>query len=244
MAVETSKLGIVAAVSPLSAMDLYATRSCVSPANREGRCLDSFVLRSGPLRYDDLSARFRVDPSSPPTDTEYATCPFHLTDLGFFAKVNAPDGRVTAQWHQPDRWRAAEVSGNDSAQCPLSQTAVPCPPKVNPDKCGIDASYIRAVESSWLFRLEREESWVTWETDKERSDYVDRIWSARGTPFPKVRTSLRRRLQVPVVLSEEPTVKLLVISESLCSPVAHMNHKRLSLVRLLPRQGCLSHIVS
>lgn len=144
------------------------------------------VSEAGPLRYDDFSCRFGVDPSNPPKEDNYETCPHHLTDLNFFDKVNAPKGRVTAHWHQHDLWKAIGMQREGLGHCPVSQAVVPCPPKVFPDKCGIDASYIRAVESPWLFRLEREEAWVSWSTDETQSDYANRIWAARGTSSPKL----------------------------------------------------------
>lgn len=69
----------------------------------------------------------------------------------------------------------------------MSEAPVSCPPKVHRDKCGVDATYVRPVEAPWLFRLEREPEWVTWEIDEKNNDYVDRIWAVRGTAFPKVR---------------------------------------------------------
>ncbi|KAL8451927.1 hypothetical protein Emag_002579 [Eimeria magna] len=137
------------------------------------------MAEAGPLRYDDLSPRFRVDPSVEVKEEDYATCPWHLTDLGFFDKLHTQRGKLTAQWHRNDVWRPTQ-------HCPLNEAAVPCPPKVHPDKCGTDGSYIRPVESPWFYRLEREESWVTWETDDTHNDYVDRIWTAKGTAFPKL----------------------------------------------------------
>ncbi|KAL8433732.1 hypothetical protein ACSSS7_003670 [Eimeria intestinalis] len=137
------------------------------------------MAEAGPLRYDNLSPRFRVDPSVDVKEEEYATCPWHLTDLGFFDKLHLQRGKLTAQWHRQDVWRPTE-------HCPLNEAAVPCPPKVHPDKCGTDGSYIRPVESPWFYRLEREESWVTWDTGGTHSDYVDRIWTAKGTAFPKL----------------------------------------------------------
>ncbi|KAL8442998.1 hypothetical protein Emed_006992 [Eimeria media] len=137
------------------------------------------MAEAGPLRYDDLSPRFRVDPSVEVKEEDYASCPWHLTDLTFFDKMHTQPGKVTAQWHRHDVWRPTQY-------CPLNEADVPCPPKVNPDKCGTDGSYIRPVESPWFYRLEREESWVTWETDDTQNDYVDRIWTAKGTAFPKL----------------------------------------------------------
>ncbi|CDJ39655.1 lipase domain-containing protein, putative [Eimeria tenella] len=141
------------------------------------------VAEAGPLRYDDLSARFRVDPSIQDKNNEYASCPQHLVDTGFFDKVKAPRGRLTAQWGRMDLWKAIGLLGWN---CPVSEVDVPCPPQIYPDKCGVDATYIRPVEAPWLFRLERESTWITWETDETQNDYVDRIWAARGTTFPKL----------------------------------------------------------
>ncbi|KAL8428027.1 hypothetical protein Efla_006933 [Eimeria flavescens] len=137
------------------------------------------MAEAGPLRYDDLSPRFRVDPSIPPKKDAYAACPWHLTDIRFFEKLHTKAGALTAQWHRQDVWMPTR-------HCPLNEAAVPCPPKVNPDKCGTDATYIRPVESPWFYRLEREEAWVTWNTDDANNDYVDRIWTAKGTAFPKL----------------------------------------------------------
>lgn len=144
------------------------------------------LAEAGPLRYNDLSPRFRVEPCSRASDEDYAACPRHLTDLAFFDKVKAPKGRVTAQSHKPGAWQGVSMFGGNPGHCPLSQATVPCPPKIHPDKCGVDATYVRPVESPWLYRLEREASWVTWATDDTQSDYVDRIWAARGTVFPKL----------------------------------------------------------
>lgn len=151
-----------------------------------GGALRTIRLPSGPLRYDCLSPRFRVEAGGVAEDEDYAACPQHLTELAFFDKVKAPKGRVTAQAYHPGTWQGPSMFEGNSGHCPLSQAAVPCPPKIHPDKCGVDATYVRSVESPWLYRLEREASWVSWETDNTQSDYVDRIWAARGTVFPKV----------------------------------------------------------
>ncbi|XP_026192184.1 uncharacterized protein LOC34623907 [Cyclospora cayetanensis] len=144
------------------------------------------TAEAAPLRYDNLTPRFHVDPSAVPTAQEYATCPQHLTDLEFFDKVKAPKGRLTAQWGRMGMWDPTGFLEKKEPQCPVSSTVVQCPPLVNPDTCGSDATYLRPVETPWLFRLERDSNWVSWETEETQSDYVDRIWSARGTALPKL----------------------------------------------------------
>ncbi|CDJ46591.1 lipase domain-containing protein, putative [Eimeria brunetti] len=141
------------------------------------------AAEAGPLRHDDLSPRFRVDPSKPPASDALGSCPRHLTDSEFFDKLKVPKGRLTAQWGRVDFWRSLGFLGWN---CPVSEAPVPCPPKVHQDRCGVDATYIRPIESPWIFRLEREAEWVSWETDTKHNDYVDRIWAVRGTAFPKM----------------------------------------------------------
>lgn len=141
------------------------------------------VAEAGPLRYDDLSPRFRVDPSRPPDNENIKSCPAHLTDPEFFDKLKSPKGQLTAQWGRADFWRSLGVLGWN---CPVTEAPVPCPPKVHQDRCGLDATYVRRVESPWIFRLEREPEQVTREMDEEHSDYVDKIWGVRGTAFPKM----------------------------------------------------------
>ncbi|OEH74553.1 lipase domain-containing protein [Cyclospora cayetanensis] len=133
------------------------------------------LIQFAPLRYDNLTPRFHVDPSAVPTAQEYATCPQHLTDLEFFDKVKAPKGRLTAQWGRMGMWDPTGFLEKKEPQCPVSSTVVQCPPLVNPDTCGSDATYLRPVETPWLFRLERDSNWVSWETEETQSDYVDRI---------------------------------------------------------------------
>lgn len=145
------------------------------------------MMRSGPLRYDDLSPRFRVDTSTSPREDDYAACSKHLTDFNFFNKVHTQKGLLVAEWRKQSAWLPRRMLGEHSVHCKFSRAAVPCPPKVHPDKCGLDASYVSSVESPWLYRLERDDAGFEWNVDDTHSDYVDRIWSARGTAFPKVR---------------------------------------------------------
>ncbi|CDJ60067.1 lipase domain-containing protein, putative [Eimeria maxima] len=105
--------------------------------------------------------------------TRVGTVQVAEADLDFFDKLKAPKGQLSAQWGRMDFWRSLGVLGWN---CPVSEASVPCPPKVHEDRCGIDATYLRPVESPWLFRLEREPEWVTWEIDEKNNDYVDKIW--------------------------------------------------------------------
>lgn len=149
------------------------------------RVVTGKMVEAAPLRYRNLTPRFRVDPSVPPAAEDYAGCPAHLTDLEFFAKVKAPVGQLTAEWHQGDIWNG--LGFLDKAEhCPASHAKVRCPPRVHPDKCGVDATYLRTLESPWLYRLERDPASVTWPTDVTNNDYVDKIWAARGTASPKL----------------------------------------------------------
>lgn len=116
--------------------------------------------------------------------TASSTCSKHDTDIEFQKELIKSHKELRAEWRTPQMASRQVISvGRESLAAEYSVT-IPCPPKVSKDKCGLDATYGRPIESPWMIRLDRDFS-------KERRgngelDLADRVWIIKGSVLPKV----------------------------------------------------------
>lgn len=121
------------------------------------------------------------------TDSEISaspTCSKHHTDYDFQNELIQSKSELRAEWRTA-QFVSRQVSpvGRDYLTTEYS-VPVPCPPKVSKDKCGLDATYGRPIESPWMIRLDRDTS--KGKRGNGDLDFADRVWIIKGSVLPKV----------------------------------------------------------
>lgn len=112
-----------------------------------------------------------------------------ITDMSLFGKFGWPPGRLISTGPSGSKMlnevkNAAGIGIDGSWRPKVIGSEMKCPPVVQPDTCGLTASYSRVHNSPWVWRFERDGK--TTPLDGDNLDYADIVWIFRGTFVSKV----------------------------------------------------------